>query len=256
MQFYMDLSNKVLWKQLLMNIFIILAVFGVLLVSLTLAGEIKQFDIIYFIGSVLAASYVLAVRNPYNYIAFICGAVSSIIMVYSLFYVNPNMAYTYLFIFIPCQSYSFFVWRKAVLAKREASNAVDDVSENQDPRYLTVQELFKMMVLFICVFLIDIFVFYYYFAGKDIILLVLNGFFFTLAISSNILLSKKITDAWIHWVLFSICGIVIALYSGNIDYYLLSIFIVFLIVNIIALYNWIGFTPKMNNGWTKIFRKS
>lgn len=253
----MELSNKILLKQLITNIVIILILFGAMAYCLSLAGEIKTFDLIYFIGSVLAAAYVLTVRNPYNYMALACGAASSVIMVYSLFYVNPNMAYTYLFIFIPCQSYSFFAWRKMFYTKMIAQKqGRDDTKESGAPRFLTTPQLGIMLLLFVVVFIIDVVVFYYAFSNTNLVLLLLNGFFFTLSVSSNLLLSRKITDAWIHWVLFSLCGIVIALYNGNIDYYLLSIFLVFLGVNAIALYKWIGFTPKENSGWTKIFRKS
>lgn len=254
----MELSNKMLFKQLIINIIIVLAVFGVMGFFLLMAGEIKKFDVIYFIGAVLSASYVLTVRNPYNYMAFICGVTSSLIMVYALFNTNANIAYTYLFIFLPCQSYSFFVWRKLFYAKLAAKQKEEDDSVMEtggEPRFLTNKELLKMLGLFITVFIIDVLVFYYGFSNNDIILLLLNGFFFTLSISANMLLIRKITDSWIHWVLFSICGIIIALYNGNIDYYMLSIFLVFLGVNSIALYKWIGFTPKENSGWTKIFRK-
>lgn len=230
-------------KQLFINTAIILVVFGVIILGLMMMDEIRNFDILYFTGSVLSASFILTINNPYNYPAFILGAVSSIILFFALWTTNLNMAYTYLLIFLPCQIYSFFVW------KRMNKNA----GVLSAPKFLTIRQLLPVSCAFAVVFLIDAYLMYD--TGVDFVFLILNSMFLTLALSANILLIKKITDSRIHWVLFSVCGLVLSVYKGEINYYLLSVFVIFLILNIIVLYKWIKNTPPENYGWVKIFRK-
>lgn len=252
----MNKKSRRLNKQLVLNFIAFFFLFGLLTLFLHFFGVLKfnNVDPIYFVGSVCAAAYILSIINPLNYKAFLLGALSSLILAYSLYTENITLAFTYVVIFIPIQLYSFFVWKKAFKESIKNDHTHNN-NENQAflPRFLSWKEL---LIFKICFLLVLTFSFYYnYGVEDDIVLALLNALFFTTSVGANILLIYKITDAWIMWILFSLSGFGISFYIGNIDFYLMAIFIIYFIVNISVFIKWLVITPKQNYGWAKFLRK-
>lgn len=242
-------------KYLTIKTLIITSLFVLLLIFMYIKDGTIIFEPAYVIGSILAATFIISINKPSCYLGFAIGALSSIILFFALYNSNLSMAFSYLIIFLPFQVYTFFVWRNQLYKKvNKASTSM--------PKFLTYREFLLFILSFTTIYIIHYIIFSTNIIlssleiKEDNLINSLNSLFFTLSLFANLLLIKKFTDSRILWVLFSLCGIAISLLENSINLYLLFIFIIFLVINIVVLINWIKMTPNKNYGWLSFIIKA
>lgn len=224
-------------KEIVKYFLLVVLIFSVLTGVLFVFEDNYQIQWMAFAGSVLSVTYILSIRNPYNYLGFIVGVVASLVLTAALWKVDLDGALTYLCVFLPAQLYSFRLWRKrAKIAAREQMWALSA------PRWQTWRERWLTLGVGLLIMAVMSVVLRYFNPDFGIISLLFNSLFTTTAVLGNVLLIYKLTDSRIYWVIFSMAGMGLSLSLGQNSLYFMMMFLLFTVVSIIVLVNWIKAT--------------
>lgn len=241
----MNNNTKKLIREAAINVAIAIGIFAVVIAFLFLINLEDSINPIAIVSGLLGVSYVLTVKNPANYIGFILGVLSSIVLGIQFYMGNmSDWMILYFFVFIPCQIFTFYVWLKGG-------------NENQKPflpSYLSIKNTIMVAAIVVALVVVDLFVanllkgngfninYLCNGSGKEITISLMGAIGVASSILANLLLIRKKTDAWIYWVIFSIATIILQLLLE--DYVSVTLFVVYAIINANALIAWIKVTPK------------
>lgn len=224
-------------KEIVKYFVLVVLIFGVLTGILFAFEDGYRIQWMGLVGSVLSVTFILSIRNPYNYIGFILGAVSSLVLTAALWEIDLDGALTYLCIFFPAQLYSFHIWRN--LAKIAAREQVQVLSA---PRWQTKRERWQTLGAGIVMMAVVGVIVRFLNPDFGFISLLFNALFTTTAVLANVLLIYKLTDSRIYWVAFSTAGMGLSLSLGDNSLYFMMMFLLFTVINIIVLVDWIKAT--------------
>jgi nicotinamide riboside transporter PnuC len=231
-----------LWKKLGLNLIIATFLFGGLIVILLLLNKTHFFskDLLNFsnlafcIGiaaSTTGVGYTLTIKDPNNFTGFYLGIVMSILLSIQ-FYIKGfyNLTILYTFIFIPFQIASIVSWKKQK----------DILLIN--PQYLSLTYKCLTFLVFLLLIFSD-YLLSTYIINKDNIWensieKIINGIVISSSIIANFWLIFRKTDAWYYWLVYSIIGIIQGIVVLKNPFNTI-LFLFFVIINSIALYNWI-----------------
>ncbi len=221
-------------RQIAKNALVVTTIFVVITLVALYAQEGFVVDWVSMIATIMSVTYVVTIRDPRNYLAFLLGALSSFILVFSMWESQTNGALTYLLIFLPAQSYSFWVWRKrALLAKRGKTDS------GTAPRWQTPRERMLSVVAMLVLMAINVVCINLLSDGYSHIALLFNALFFASSILANVLIVYKLVESGVYWIIFSISGLGMAMSRGEINLFFILMFVLFLIVNTMLLMSWV-----------------
>ena len=238
-------TSSALLKEILVSTLISTAIYVVVgvLLKLLIPGFLdtanpENHDLLTLIASWIGTSYILAVRNPSNYFAILLGIVMSVLLSWQ-FYLQHfyDLAILYLFVFVPCQVLTFFIWVK---------NSKKYETEPFNPSFLSLKGFGLMLLTFVVLSCADIFLLPHEGSGW---VAALSAIIVATSVLCNVLMIKKKTDTWYLWVLYSLAGLV--QFSVTAIWPTFILYIVFLVVNTAVCVSWIRQTPKENYGWLK-----
>lgn len=221
-------------KEIIRNILLISLLFGAMTIVLFRVQDNYTVDWLSLLGTILSASYIISCRNPYNYLVFIPGVISSILLGMAFLDSNLNGSVSYLGVFLPAQIYSFFIWRRKALAHLSEGNRAVAA-----PRWQTGKERIYTFIALIGLMALNALVNRHFNPGYSGIALFFDALFFATSILANVLLVYKLTESRILWVIFSLAGLGLAICLNTINFYMIEMFVLFLVINVIVLINWI-----------------
>lgn len=247
-----------LGRQFIVSLAIYVLVFLVLLLlehyNPALQGQLLQWDKLAFIvgipASILGTAYVLAIKNPNNYLGFYPGIIMSLLLSWQ-FYLQGSYDLTllYVVVFIPFQIVSLVQWRKAVMQpKRQKMDKVV-------PQFLKARPAVWSAVIGLVLVALDYAVATWIMADDlhrgdweyNIGIKLASAFTIASSILANFWLIYKKNDAWMCWILYNIASIILFLAMGNM--FSVMLFVVCLFVNASAQVAWLRSTAADDWGW-------
>lgn len=247
---FLELFRMTCWSLLIFGILF----FVLWLIETFCPGQSGRFlhwtDPAFVVGipaSILGTAYVLAIRNPKNYIGFYPGVLMALLLSLQFFFQEQyDLVFLYLCVFIPFQIMALLAWRKDFFK----SAAADEEDKPLEPAFINGRQ--SLVTHLLCLLIVVV----------DYVAVTLTGgdgwtdnmavkLFGALTIATsffaNYWMIFKKNDAWLCWVLYSVASIALFVLLGN--PFSLVLFCVMLVVNASAQLAWLRNTDSRDFGW-------
>lgn len=246
------MKNAKLWRALGRNTLISIGLFAALLALLWGAEQLfpsltllKWHDPAWVVGipaSIIGVAYILTIRDPQNYTGFYAGVVMSILLgIQFILQGGYDSAFLFFCVFIPFQLMSIYKW----------SHSKDDGGASFEPKFLDTPRFWMTIAVCLIItfgdYLMATFAIFRDGLTDNIVIKIFNGLLISSSFLANYWLIYRKNDAWIYWILYSVAGIGLFIFVGNI--FSIVLFLFFLVINGSAGVAWIKMTTRDNYGW-------